>query len=103
MSRYQLSLPALLVRTLLASAGGYALAWSFCAGGAILCAHLFGMSRGDAVVMMAMLAFLMWMMAVLVAFAASSAWRAAAWVLGGIGLFAAVAWGLGPLPAPGLA
>jgi hypothetical protein len=103
MSRYHLSLSSLLVRTALASAGGFALAFTFCAGAAVLLGRAFDMARGEAVVLTAMLAFLMWMMAVLVAYAATSTWRAVAWILGGIALFGALAWGLGPLPLPGSA
>ena len=102
MSRYHPSPFSILIRTLLASVGGFALAFSFCAGAAIGLGTLFGMSRAEAVVLTAMLAFLMWMLAVLVAYAAVSTWRAAAWVLGGTAFFGALAWGLGPLPAPGI-
>lgn len=103
MSRYHLSLPSLLLRTVLASVGGFALAFSFCAGGAILLGLVFGMSRAEAFVLTTMLAFLVWMMAVLVAYAAQSNRRAAAWVIGGTAVFGALAWWLGPLSAPGLA
>ena len=103
MSRYHLSLPSLLFRTVLASAGGFALAFSFCAGAAILFGLAFGMARAEAIVLTAMLAFLVWMMAVLIAYAARSNLRAAAWVLGGTALFGCLAWWLGPLSASGAA
>lgn len=103
MSRYHLSLPALLWRTLLASVGGFALAFSFCAGMAVLLGVLFGMARGEAMVLTAMVAFLVWMMAALIAYAAQSTRSATAWVLGGVVLFSALVWWLGPLPASGAA
>lgn len=103
MSRYHLSLPSLLFRTALASVGGFALAFSFCAGGAILLGLVFGMTRGEAMVLTAMPAFLVWMMAALIAYAAQSNRRAATWVLGGTAFFGALAWWLGPLSAPGVA
>lgn len=103
MSRYHLNLPSLLFRTALASVGGFALAFSFSAGAAILFGLAFGLARGEAMVLTAMLALLVWMMAVLVAYAARSNRRAAAWVLGGSALFGALAWWLGPLSAPGVA
>lgn len=103
MSRYHLSLSSLLFRTVLASVGGFALAFSFCAGAAVLLGVAFGMTRGEAMVLTAMFAFLVWMMAVLIAYAARSNRRAAAWVLGGTVLFGALAWWLGPLSASGVA
>lgn len=103
MSRYHLSLSSLLFRTALASVGGFVLASSFCAGAAVLLGLAFGMVRGEAMVLAAMFAFLMWMMAVLIAYAARSNRRAAAWVLGGTVFFGALAWWLGPLPVPGVA
>lgn len=101
MSHYRLSRLEICVRTLLASVGGYALALSFCAGTAALCNALFDMPRAEAFVLAAMLAFLVWMLAGMLAYAAATGWRAAAWILGGTLLFGGLAWLLSPLPAPG--
>lgn len=101
MSRYHLSTGAVITRTLLASVGGYALSLSFTLGCAAILSRGFGMARGEAVVLAAMLAFLAWMLAVLVAYAAATSWRAAGWVLGSAALFALLGWSMGPLPAPG--
>lgn len=101
MKPYSFSRRTLIGRTLLASFGGYSLAVSFSAGAASVLACLFGMLRGEAFVLTAMLAFLVWVLAVLTAYAAATAWRAAVWILGGAALWTALAWLLGPLPAPG--
>ena len=101
MSRYHLSTGAVITRTLLASAGGYALALGFTLGGTAILSRGFGMVRGEAVVLTAMLAFLVWMLAVLVAYAANTTWRAVGWILGSAALLALLGWSLGPLPAPG--
>ncbi|MDE2598759.1 MAG: iron transporter [Rhodocyclaceae bacterium] len=101
MSPYHLATGAVVVRTLLASVGGYALALSFTVGGSIVVARSFGMARSEAIVLAAMLAFLVWMLAVLIAFAATTTWRAAVWILGSAASFALLGWGLGPLQAPG--
>jgi len=101
MSRYQLSKGAVISRTLLASVGGYALSLSFVAGGAALLARGFGMARGEAFMLAAMLAFLVWMLAVLVAYAAATSWRALGWILGSTVAWAVLAWWLGPVPGPG--
>jgi hypothetical protein len=101
MHRYTLSTAAVISRTLLASIGGYLLALSFSAGATAVLTRGFGMVRGEAFVLAAMLAFLVWMLAVLTAYAAATSWRAAAWIIGGAMCCAALGWLLGPLPAPG--
>lgn len=103
MSRYQLSTGAIVTRTLLASLGGYVLALSFASGGAVVLTRAFGMLRGEAFVLSAMLAFLVWMLAVLVAYAAATSWRAVAWILGSAVLLAGLTWWLGPLTTVGSA
>jgi hypothetical protein len=50
------------------------------------------MPRADAVVASGMLAFLVWLVSVLVAFGAASVQRAAVWVLGGSAGFALLGW-----------
>lgn len=101
MNRYHLSTGAVITRTLLASVGGYALSLSFVAGGAAVLTRGLGMTRGEAFMVATMLGFLVWMLAVLVAYAAATNRRALAWILGSTAFWGLLGWALSPLPAPG--
>ena len=84
---------AALTRAMIGLLGGLILALAFTTGTSAVLVALHWMTRADAVVMTGMLAFLVWTVAVLVAFGAGSLRRAAGWVLGGCAVFAAL--GLG--------
>lgn len=92
MSKFGFSGRAALARALIGTLGGYVLAIaSMAAGSGILLAS--GMvRRADAVVGAGMLSFLVWTVALLVAFGAATTARAAAWVLGAALGFALVGW-----------
>lgn len=75
-------------RALIGLPGGFVLALSFMAGCSAFLAAAGWMTRADAVVTTGMLAFLVWAIAVLVAFGAGSVRRAAGWVLGASAAFA---------------
>lgn len=100
MSRYHLGRGAVIGRTLIAVVGGYALALAGSVGIAVLLCRLAGVDRADAFVGAAMLAFLLWAVAAIVAFAARSTWRALGWVLGTAVLLALIGWSGAPLPPP---
>lgn len=84
---------AALARAAIGALGGYALAISFMAAGSGVLLATGAMRRADAVVSTGMLAFLVWTIALLVAFGAATVRRAAAWVLGGALGFALLGWG----------
>ena len=92
MSKARFTWQSALARTLIGTLGGFVTAQSFMAGAAAALIATNWMPRADAVVASGMLAFLVWVMAVLVAFGADSAQRAAAWVLGGGAGFALLGW-----------
>lgn len=100
MSRYHLSRSAVITRTLLASAGGYLVSLCFVVGCTALLSRGLSMARGEAFMVSTMLAFLVWMLAVLVAYAAVTTKKALAWILGSAALLAAIGWALAPLSAP---
>ncbi len=100
MSAYTLSPGSTWARWLLAILGGYLLALGFSIVGAIALTRLFDMPRAEAFITTSMLAYLIWMLAILVAFAARTTWRACAWILGPSLVFGLMAWALTPLPAP---
>jgi hypothetical protein len=93
MSKACFSWQSALTRALIGALGGFMLAISFMMGtaGSLTASGL--LTRADAVVTAGMLAFLAWMIAVLVAFGAASVRRAAAWVLGSATGFALLGWG----------
>lgn len=99
---YVLTRLEILARCLLAIPGGYVLALTFCAALAALLTRGFGMARADAFIASAMLAFLVWLFAALMAFAARTTLRAGAWIFLPALLFGLSAWLLSPLPAPGV-
>ena len=99
MSRYRTTRGAALGRAAVALIGGYALAFAFSLGSTAVLARAAGLARADAFVVSAMFAFVVWTIAVLVAYAAASARRAAAWVLGSAAALAGIGWVLSPLPA----
>ncbi len=80
------------MRSLIGVIGGFLLAQSFMAGSAAAIAAAGWMPRVDATITAGMLAFLVWMAAILAAFSAASAWRAAAWGLGSAVAFGLLAW-----------
>lgn len=92
MSKFGFSGRAALARALIGTLGGYVLAISFMAAGSgvLLASGL--MRRADAVVGTGMLAFVVWTVALLVAFGAATTGRAAAWVLGAALGFALLGW-----------
>lgn len=92
MSTARFTWQSALMRATIGTAGGFAAALLFMAGGAAALIGAGAMARADAVVLTGMLAFLVWMAALLVAFGAASARRAAAWVLGGAAGFALLGW-----------
>lgn len=92
MSKYSLSGQGALVRTLIGALGGYALAIAFMAAGSGVLVATGWMRRADAVVSTGMLAFVVWTIALLVAFGAATARGAATWVLGSAAGFALVGW-----------
>lgn len=94
MSQSRFSLPSALTRAAIGSIGGFALALSFMAGATATLVAMRWTTRADAVVMSGMLAFVLWAVAVLVAFAAASVRRAAMWVLGSGAGFALLGWSL---------
>ncbi|HYD60854.1 MAG TPA: hypothetical protein VEC35_10890 [Noviherbaspirillum sp.] len=93
MSKPRFSWQSALTRALIGALGGFVLAISFMMGtaGTLTASGL--LTRADAVVIAGMLAFLVWATAVLVAFGAATAMRAAAWVLGSATGFALLGWG----------
>ena len=93
MSKFGFSGRAALARALIGTLGGYVLAISFMAAGSGLLLAAGWMRRADAVVGTGMLAFVVWVIALLVAFGAATVSRAAAWVLGGAIAFALLGWG----------
>ena len=93
MSKFGFSGRAALARALIGTLGGYVLAMSFMAAGSAVLLATGWMPRADAVVGTGMLAFLVWMTALLVAFGAATVSRAAGWVLGGAIAFALLGWG----------
>lgn len=92
MSAARFTVLAGIARGLIGAGGGFACSLSFMMGLAAFLAMTGVMTRGDAVVTSAMLSFLVWMSAVLVAFGAASLARACYWVLGSTLLFLALAW-----------
>lgn len=92
MSKFGMSGRAALARALIGVLGGYALAISFMGAGSGILLATGWMRRADAVVATGMLAFLVWTIALLVAFGAATVRRAAAWVLGGAIGFALLGW-----------
>lgn len=100
MNRYHLTTGSAIGRALTAALGGYLLALAFSAGFAATLCRLAGVARADAFIAAGMLAFLVWPSAALLSYAAASARRAAAWVLGGALQFGALAVALAPLPMP---
>jgi len=92
MSKARFSWQSALSRALIGALGGFVLAMAFVIGAAGLLTVSGLLTRADAVVAAGMLAFLAWTIAVLVAFAAASARRAAAWVLGSATGFALLGW-----------
>ena len=92
MSKFGYSGRTALARTLIGAVGGYALAISFMAAGSGILLATGAMARADAVVSTGMLAFLVWTIALLVAFGATTTGRAAAWVLGGALVFGLLGW-----------
>ncbi len=80
----------LLIRSVLGFGGGYLLALCFTIAVGVLLAQFAGVPRADAAVLAGMLSFLVWTMALLVAFAASSTARATAWIVGSIALLCLV-------------
>lgn len=81
-----------LTRALIGTLGGFVTAISFMIGTASALAAAGWMQRADAAVAASMLAFLVWMTAVLTAFGAASVQRAAGWVLGSATGFALLGW-----------
>ncbi len=92
MSKARISWQSALTRTLIGALGGFVLAMSFMSGVAGTLAAGGLLARADAVVTAGMLAFLVWTIAVLVAFSAATVRRAAAWVLGSATGFALLGW-----------
>ena len=82
-----------LLRALIGVLGGFALASCFLVALASALTAAGALPRADAAVTAAMLAFLVWMGAVLLAFAAASLKRALAWSVGAAALFALIGWG----------
>lgn len=93
MSKFGFSGRAALARALIGTLGGYVLAISFMAAGSGVLMATGWMRRADAVVSTGMAAFLIWMLALLVAFGAATVSRAAAWVLGAAAGLALLGWG----------
>ncbi|NHZ83269.1 hypothetical protein F2P44_28940 [Massilia sp. CCM 8695] len=92
MSHPRLTWQSALMRTLIGVVGGVVLAHCFMVGTAAALTAAGWMARADAVVTAGMLAFLVWAGAVLLAFAAASARRAAGWSLGSASGFALLGW-----------
>lgn len=92
MSKFSMSRQAALARAMIGALGGYVLAISFMAAGSGVLLATGAMRRADAVVSTGMLAFLVWTIALLVAFGAATVKRAAAWVLGGALGLALLGW-----------
>lgn len=93
MSKFSMSGQAALARAVIGAVGGYALAISFMAAGSGVLLATGVMRRADAVVSTGMLAFLVWTIALLVAYGAATVRRAAAWVLGSALGLALLGWG----------
>lgn len=98
MSKFSMSRQAALARAMIGALGGYVLAISFMAAGSGVLLATGAMRRADAVVSTGMLAFLVWTIALLVAFGAATVKRAAAWVLGGALGLALLGWASLSLP-----
>lgn len=77
--RYRLAVAS---RALAALGGGYLLASAVAAAAALGLPMALALSRAEATVSGVMLAFLVYALAFMVAFACRSAWRAWAWILG---------------------
>lgn len=93
MSRPQFTWQSALTRALIGMLGGFVLAISFMVAAAGALASAGWLTRADAVITAGMLAFLVWAIAVLVAFGAASVPRAMTWVLGSAAGFALFGWG----------
>ena len=93
MSKFGFSGRSAVARALIGVVGGYALAICFVAAGSGWLLAAGWMRRADAVVSTGMLAFLVWTIALVVAFGAATVRRAAAWVLGGAAGLALLGWG----------
>lgn len=93
MSKVRFTWQSALTRAIIGTLGGFVTALSFMVGTAAAIIATNWMPRADAVVASGMLAFLVWVTAVLVAFGAESTQRAAAWILGGGTGFALLGWG----------
>jgi len=89
---------AALTRALIGALGGFAAALCFMIGTASVLAATGWLPRADAAIAAGMPAFLIWMMAVLIAFGAASVCRAAGWVFGGATGFALLGWMCQHLP-----
>ncbi|WP_219920142.1 hypothetical protein [Pseudomonas sp. Q2-TVG4-2] len=74
---------AVAVRVLAAVVGGYACTVALAGSGAQLLALLGGMARSDAVILAAMLGFLLYLVLLLWSFAERKLWKIWAWLLAG--------------------
>ncbi|MGH8808265.1 MAG: hypothetical protein ACREX0_10340 [Noviherbaspirillum sp.] len=92
MSKPRFTWQSATARALIGALGGLVLAYAFVAGSAGALVAAGWMTRVDAVITAGMLAFLVWVSALLVAFGAATVLRAAGWVLGGAVAFALLGW-----------
>lgn len=92
MAKSRITWHSALARTLIGALGGFAAALAFTFGATSMLVAANAMSRPDATITAGMLAFVVWMIAVLAAFAVRSAARAASWVLGGGAGVALLGW-----------
>lgn len=88
---------SLVLRVVAAIGGGYACTVTLASAGAQLLVLIGGMARSEAVILVAMLGFALYLALLLWSFTEPSVWRIWAWLSAGIAMGQGLSYGLDPL------